>query len=47
MTIGGDEAARGVLRLKNLATREETEMTADDMLRVLPADSVSDATAAD
>lgn len=47
VTIGGDEAARGVLRLKNLATREETEMTADDMLQVLLADSVSDATAAD
>ena len=35
VTIGSDEAARGVLRLKNLATREETELTPDEALRLL------------
>ncbi len=33
--MGGDELARGVIRLKNLGTREETEMTLDEAIKVL------------
>ena len=32
ITMGGDELARGVLRLKDLSTREETEMTAAEAI---------------
>ena len=35
ITLGGDELARGVLRLKNLSTREETEMTPADAIQAL------------
>lgn len=37
VVMGGDECARGVLRLKNLATREETEMTLPEALSALAA----------
>jgi len=33
--MGGDELARGVIRLKNLGTREESEMTLDEAIKVL------------
>ena len=33
--MGGDELARGVIRLKNLNTREESEMTLDEAIKVL------------
>ena len=33
--IGGDEAARGVVRLKNLLTREENELTLDQAILAL------------
>ncbi len=32
ITMGGDELSRGVLRLKDLATREETEMTPSEAI---------------
>ena len=35
ITMGGDELAKGVVRLKNLATREETELSVDDAIRAL------------
>ena len=35
LTVGGDELARGVLRLKNLSTREETELTPEDAIAAL------------
>ncbi len=35
VTIGGDELARGVVRLKNLATREEAEMPLSDAIKQL------------
>lgn len=35
VTVGGDEYARGVIRLKNLATREETELTPEDAIAAL------------
>lgn len=37
VTVGGDEAARGVLRLKNLDAREERELTVTDAIRELTA----------
>ncbi len=37
ITMGGDELSRGVVRLKNLATREETELTADAAIAALQA----------
>ena len=33
--MGGDELARGVIRLKNLNTREESEMTLDEAIKIL------------
>ena len=33
--MGGDELARGVIRLKNLNTREEAEMTLDEAIKIL------------
>ena len=33
--IGGDEASRGVVRLKNLTTREEDELSLDDAILAL------------
>ena len=33
--MGGDELARGVIRLKNLNTREESEMTLDEAIKTL------------
>ncbi len=38
IVMGGDECARGVLRLKNLGTREETEMTPQAALDTLLAE---------
>ena len=35
ITMGGDELARGVVRLKNLSTREETELTLADAIQRL------------
>ncbi len=35
ITVGGNELAAGVLRLKNLATREELELTADEAIENL------------
>ncbi len=35
VTMGGDELARGVVRLKNLATREEQELTLDAVIALL------------
>ncbi|MBR3894159.1 MAG: histidine--tRNA ligase [Clostridia bacterium] len=35
MIIGGDEAARGIVRLKNLATREESELSLDQAILAL------------
>ncbi len=33
--MGGEEAAKGVVRLKELSTREERELTADEVIEVL------------
>ena len=33
--MGGDEMARGVIRLKNLNTREESEITLDEAIKIL------------
>ena len=33
--MGGDELSRGVIRLKNLSTREESEMTLDEAIKIL------------
>jgi len=35
VTVGGDEFAKGVLRIKNLETREEAETTKEDALALL------------
>lgn len=35
MTVGGDEAAKGVVRLKNLETREELELTIETAIETL------------
>ncbi|MBQ9131747.1 MAG: histidine--tRNA ligase [Clostridia bacterium] len=35
MVMGGSEVEKGVVRLKNLATREETELTLDDAIAAL------------
>ena len=35
--MGGDEYARGVVRLKNLNTREEKEIAIDDLIGELQA----------
>ena len=37
ITMGGDEFSRGVVRLKNLATREENELTVDAAIAALQA----------
>ena len=35
ITMGGDEMEKGIVRLKNLATREESELTFGDALQTL------------
>ena len=35
ITMGGDELSRGVVRLKNLSTREEQELTIEDAIKAL------------
>jgi histidyl-tRNA synthetase len=37
ITMGGDELSRGVIRLKDLATREETELSVDAAIEALKA----------
>ncbi len=37
LTLGGDELARGVVRLKNLATREENEVSLNEICAALSA----------
>ena len=35
VVMGGSEVEKGVIRLKNLATREEVELTVDDAIAAL------------